>query len=370
MRRKSLAVLLVMGMTMGLISGCGAGNTGSTGGAATEAATAAETADSTAAEADSTAAESSGTDAVEPAADGALPFTATELSEGKTFGVCTQTSANAFFLAEITGVEETLAQGGINATVLAPDSQNDISRQVENIQELCSRGDVDAIIIDPLDLDGIKPALVECERANIPVVIIDSSVTDNDYVLTTIESDNKELGRLAAESLCEEIGGEGQIVVVHWDTLQCVRERVDGLEEVIAEKYPNVEIAAVQNAYGVVEDAQSIMESFLQSYPDLKGVFAINSPTAQGAIAAIEAAGLGGQIPVVDIDGAQNDIDMIKEGKLLCSPVQYPKVIANKAIESLELFWDGKGDQVEKHIYINGSNITKDNIAEFDGKTY
>lgn len=367
MRRKVLGVLLTVCMTAGLLAGC-AGNGGQT-----EASKTAETqATSEASETKSEAAES--TEKAETTAaettTGALPFTATELSEGKTFAVCTQTSANAFFLAEITGVEETLAQGGINATVLAPDSKNDISTQVENIQELCARGDVDAIIIDPLDLDGIKPALVECERAEIPVVIIDSSVADSDYVLTTIESDNKELGRLAAEALCEEIGGEGQIVVIHWDTLQCVRERVDGLEEVLAESYPNVEIAAVQNAYGVVEDAQSIMESFLQSYPDVKGVFAINSPTAQGAIAAIEAAGLGGQIPVVDIDGAQNDIDMIKEGKLLCSPVQYPKVIANKAIESLELFWDGKGDQIEKHIYINGSNITADNIAEFDGNTY
>lgn len=69
----------------------------------------------------------------------------------------------------------------------------------------------------------------------------------------------------------------------------------------IEESYPNVEIVADQDAFGVVEDAQSIMESFLQTYPDVKGVFAINSPTAQGAAAAIKAAGLEGKISVVDI---------------------------------------------------------------------
>lgn len=75
---------------------------------------------------------------------------------------------------------------------------------------------------------------------------------------------------MAAQTLCDSIDGEGEIVVINWSTLQAVRERVEGLKSVIEESYPNVEIVADQDAFGVVEDAQSIMESFLQTYPDVK----------------------------------------------------------------------------------------------------
>lgn len=302
-------------------------------------------------------------------AEDGLPFTATELSEGKTIGISVQTHANAFFLAEIEGVKATLEKGGIEAEVLAPDPANDINTQVEDITQMVARG-VDIIFVDALDKDGIKAALEEADRAGIPVIAIDSNVEDKDLIATIVESDNTAMGRMAGETLCEAIDGEGEVVVINWSTLQCVRERVEGLEAVIEESYPGVEIVADQDAFGVVEDAQSIMESFLQTYPDLKGVFAINSPTAQGAAAAIKAAGLEGEIAVVDIDGAQNDIDMIKEGQILCSPVQFPKTIANKAMECAELIWAGKEDEVAKHYYVSGDNITEENLDQYDGNTY
>ena len=302
-------------------------------------------------------------------AEDGLPFAATELSKGKTIGVSVQTHANAFFLAEIDGVKATLEKGGIDAEVIAPDPANDINTQVEDITQMVARG-VDVIFVDALDKDGIKPARQEAERASIPVIAIDSNVEDKDLIASIVETDNVAMGKMAAQTLCDSIDGEGEIVVINWSTLQAVRERVEGLKSVIEESYPNVEIVADQDALGVVEDAQSIMESFLQTYPDVKGVFAINSPTAQGAAAAIKAAGLEGKISVVDIDGAQNDIDMIKEGQILCSPVQFPKTIANKAMECAELIWAGKEDEVAKHYYVSGDNITEENLDQYDGNTY
>ncbi len=359
MKKKLVSVLLAVAMVATMAVGCsGSGTSDSDSGESKEAAE--ETKDEAKEE----------VVYVDPLeAEDGLPFAATELSEGKTIGISVQTHANAFFLAEIEGVKATLEKGGIDAEVIAPDPANDINTQVEDITEMIARG-VDVIFVDALDKDGIKPALQEAERADVPVIAIDSNVEDKDLLATLVESDNLAMGKMAGETLCDAIDGEGEIVVINWSTLQCVRERVEGLEEVIKESYPDVEIVADQDAFGVVEDAQSIMESFLQTYPDVKGVFAINSPTAQGAAAAIKAAGLEGKIAVVDIDGAQNDIDMIKEGQILCSPVQFPKTIANKALECAELIWDGKESEVAKHYYVSGDNITKDNLDQYDGNTY
>ena len=359
MKKKIVSVLLAVAMVATMVVGC-------SGSSDSDSSDSAEATEETAEEEDA----EEDVVYVDPLeAEDGLPFAATELSEGKTIGVSVQTHANAFFLAEIDGVKATLEKGGIDAEVIAPDPANDINTQVEDITEMVARG-VDVIFVAALDKDGIKPALQEAERAGIPVIAIDSNVEDKDLIASIVESDNVAMGKMAAETLCEAIGGEGEIVVINWSTLQAVRERVEGLEAVIEESYPDVEIVADQDAFGVVEDAQSIMESFLQTYPDVKGVFAINSPTAQGAAAAIKAAGLEGEIAVVDIDGAQNDIDMIKEGQILCSPVQFPKTIANKALELAELIWAGKEDEVASHYYVSGDNITKDNLDQYDGNTY
>lgn len=383
MKKKWLSGLLAVACATALLTGCsgssGTNESSSSDSTSSSVSTAESSEDSSLASETSEAVTDSSTSSgssdesvvyVDPfSSEDGLPYTATEASSGKTFGVSVQTHANAFFLAEIQGVKDTLAKGNIDAEVLSPDPANDINTQVEDITEMVARG-VDVILVDALDKDGIKPALEEADRAGIPVIAIDSNVEDKDLLATLIESDNTAMGKMAGETLCEAIGGEGQIVVINWSTLQCVRERVEGLKSVIEESYPNVEIVADQDAFGVVEDAQSIMESFLQTYPDLKGVFAINSPTAQGATAAIKAAGLEGQIKVVDIDGAQNDIDMIKEGQILCSPVQFPATIANKAVECAELIWSGKEDEVASHYYVQGDNITEENLDQYDGKTY
>lgn len=294
-------------------------------------------------------------------------YEATELSEGKTYGVSVMTMANAFFKKEADTVKEIVEAAG--GTVLTPDPANDINQQVQDVTEFCARG-VDAIIIDPIDSEGIKPALLEAERAGIPVFIIDMEVTDRDLVKSFIESDNLLLGREAAKTLCEAMGGKGEVGVINFSTIKCVRQRVQGLHEIIDESYPDIEVVADIDAFGVVEDAQSIMETFLQSYPDMNGVFAINSPTAQGAVAAIEAAGKSGEISVVDIDGAQNDIDMIKAGQILSSPVQFPAALAAKAVEYAELCFAGKEDEIAKHVMVQGENITIDNAEDYDGQTY
>lgn len=358
--KKAITLMLALLMAVAVFAGCGAPTESE-----------APVSEAPASEAPASEAPASEAPASETPDDGdsaGMPYQATELSSGKTYGVSVMTHANPFFLKEVTSVQETLKD--VDATVLAPDPANDITKQVQDVTEFCARG-VDVIIIDPIDSEGIKPALVEADRAGIPVIIVDMTVADSDLIVSFVESNNVKLGRLAAESLIEAMGGEGEIGIINWSTIQCVRERVQGLEEVIEESYKDkVKIVANQDAFGVVEDAQSIMESFMQSNPNLKGVFCINDPTAQGAIAAIEAANKTGEIFVSSVDGSQNGIDMIKEGKLVCSPVQFPATLANKAVEIAEMCFAGKQDQVEKHIMVDGDNITIDNVADYDGKTY
>lgn len=283
----------------------------------------------------------------------------------KVYGVSVMTHKNPFFVAEVDGVKEAAEADG--AEVVAPDPNNDITTQVQQISDLIARK-VDVIIVDPVDSEGIEPALVEAERAGIPVVNIDSIAANTELIASYIVSDNVDAGKQAGRTLCEAIGGEGKIAIVNWSALKAVRDRTDGLKAVIEEEFPKVEIVADQDAFGVVEDAQNITDTFLQAHPDLKGIFAINDPTAQGVVAALQGANKTGTISVVAVDGSQNGIDMIKDGQLLSTPVQQPFEIGKKAVEVAKMIWSG--ETPEKEIIIPVINITKDNWEEWDGKTY
>lgn len=285
--------------------------------------------------------------------------------KGKVYGVSVMAHANPFFWAEVLGVKEAVeAEGGI---VLAPDPANDISTQVQQISDMLARG-VDVIFVDPIDSEGIEPALVEAKREGIPVINIDSPVTNHDLVECIIVSDNVDAGRQSGKTLCEAIGGEGDIAIVNWSALQAVRDRTDGLKDVIAKGYPKVRIYQDQDAYGIVENAQTITDTFMQANPNLKGIFAINDPTAQGVVAALQGANRTGQIMVVAVDGSQNGIDMIKDGQLLSTPVQQPREIGKMAVAVAKRIWTGK--TFDKEIIIPVINITTENWKEWDGNTY
>lgn len=288
------------------------------------------------------------------------------IGDNRVYGVSVMTMNNPFFVYEVEGVKAAVA-GDNHVEVLAPDPANNITTQISQISEFIAKG-VDVIIVDPIDSEGIKPSLVEAERAGIPVINIDSIVADTDMVLATIASDNVDAGMQSARVLCEAIGGEGEIAIVNWSALGAVRDRTDGLKKVLAEEYPNVTIVGDQDAYGIVEDAQNITDTFMQAYPNLKGIFAINDPTAQGVVAAIQGANRTGKIMVVSVDGSQNAIEMIRDGQLLCSPMQQPVEIGKLAVELAKQHWSGQS--VQKEHVIPVVNITTDNFEEYDGKTY
>jgi ABC-type sugar transport system substrate-binding protein len=281
-------------------------------------------------------------------------------------GISVMTHNNAFFLAEIEGFQSAAEKiWGKDVEIYTPDPALDVTKQIEQCQDLVNKG-VQALLIDAIDVDAIQPAVEAAKAAKIPVIAIDTAIPGlKADLLTEIYSDNTNAGRIAARELIEAMGGSGEIGILNHPEVACVRERTDGLVEVLKE-FPNVKIVADVASHGNVTESQQIMETFIQSHPNMKGVFAINDPTAQGAIAAIKASGL--DIKVVAVDGSQSAIDMIKDGELICSAAQDPKAIGAKAAECVKAYLDG--GKVEDTYVIPTFPIDTKNWKEYDGKQF
>ena len=337
--KRTLTIIIALALAVVVFAGCTSAEVTEPGTSTDTSTSAADTSTSAASDADTTAA----------------------TSEGKVYGVSVMTMNNSFFVAEVDGIKANI---GENDEVMAPDPALEINTQIEQITDMVN-AKVDVIMVDSIDSDGIKPALEEAAKAGIPVIAIDTEVADSDLVVSTIVSDNTDAGRISAKALMTAIGGKGKIAVLDHSTVACVRERTAGLEEVM-EDYPDAEIVFRKDTNGNVTESQSAAEDVLTSDPDLAGIFAINDPTASGAVAAIK--GNNANVTVVSIDGSQDAIDMIKAGDLLCTAAQFPDQIGAKAVEVAHMLFNG--ETPESKYVIPVAEINADNAAQYDGKQF
>jgi ABC-type sugar transport system substrate-binding protein len=287
----------------------------------------------------------------------------TAVPEKKVFKVGINNFGQANFFARIgkASLEDQIKKNGgeVIATVNA-----DVPARVASIENMVSQG-VDAIIIQEGDITQLAPALKEAKKKGIIIGSMDSG--DADFVDVFIESDNKQLGTQAAEEMVKLIGAKGNIVEIYNDAGSMIRVRRGAMHEVL-KKSPDVKILAgfVYAWPDFFPDAKAKMEAVLQAHPgQIVAVYATFDGVGLAAAQAIREAGLTDKIIVVGIDG---DPEAYKEMQKPDSPfkltmAQDPDTMARTCVDKVFELLNGK-TITEKHIYIPGKLITKDNIPK------
>ncbi len=114
---------------------------------------------------------------------------------------------NPFRIAETQSIRDEAEKVGVERLIVT-NAQSTLSKQISDIQDLISQG-AEALIVAPLNSDGLEPALSAAREKNIPVITIDrllNAEACSDYV-TFLGSDFVEQGKRAADQLIEGTGG-------------------------------------------------------------------------------------------------------------------------------------------------------------------
>ena len=144
--------------------------------------------------------------------------------------------------------------------------------------------------------------------------------------------------------------------------MQSVTDRVNGFLDAIEGK--GFDIVAQQDAKGNLQRSMSICEDLLQAHPDVDVILGGNDPTALGALAAANAAGLTDCL-IYGIDGSPDIKAEIASGDSLIAGTgaQSPIGIANKSVELMYMIM--AGEQVEPRYPVETFIINADNVAEY-----
>ena len=188
------------------------------------------------------------------------------------------------------------------------DAQGKQEEQLKSVRAFIAQK-VDAIIIAPVVVTGWDQVLREAKRANIPVFLADRDVdvTDKSFFVTRISADFTLEGKLAGAWLAQASKGNCNIVEEQGTTGSAPAiERKKGFESVIA-NFPNMKIVKTQSGDFTTDGGKKVMEAFIKSTDNLKGIcasFAHNDNMQLGAIQAMKEAGLkpGKDVLMVSVD--------------------------------------------------------------------
>ncbi|GGO64809.1 sugar ABC transporter substrate-binding protein [Nonomuraea cavernae] len=229
----------------------------------------------------------------------------------------------------------------------ATNSQNDVSKLVNNVQALTGQG-AKAIIMAPQDTGAIATTLKTLENKKIPVVSVDTR-PDKGKVYMVVRADNRAYGTRACEFLGEKLEGKGKVVQL-MGALSSIngRDRAEAFGECMKTKFPGITVFNEPTEWEGSK-AASMLQTRLEQHPDVKGVYMHAggvhlAPTLQvlkqkNLLVAPEDPK---HIFVVSNDGIPQEFEAIRKGEIDATMSQPADLYAKYAIFYAKAALEGK----------------------------
>ena len=226
-------------------------------------------------------------------------------------GFITSRFAHTVPMAWSAGIEEELANFP-NVEYTAFDGEGTAEAQLRLMDELINQ-EYDVIFLQANDGAALTEAVREAEEYGIYVITLNLDVNCVHAGLVTMS--DYSAGQTIADQMAAALNEEGNVVILEAPpgaTLGVNRKQ--GFVDRIEEAYPNIEIVASQDANWMQDEAFEIMNTFLQQFDKIDGVFGVNDSMAQGAALAAQAAGRLDEMIIWGADGDGVAMDYIEQG--------------------------------------------------------
>lgn len=264
----------------------------------------------------------------------------------------------ALFFNQINTGAQTIADAaGVDLQIVS--ANDDPLAQVTAVEQFITQG-MDAIIILPIDTEGIKPAIDTAADANIPVVVVDG-IVDSTAIASAVGTANAESSQQLAEYLAESTDVRGEIGIVSAlnSTIQLARQK-GFIDQAISDGFTEGTIVDGKN---VQETAQSSAENLLTANPTMEFAFATGEPALIGLAAAVETQNAGDRVSVVGWDLSQAAVAGLEEGWL--------KAIVQQ--NTFEFGYEGMnaainaacGEPTDDFVPIATQIVTPDNFSDY-----
>jgi D-xylose transport system substrate-binding protein len=301
------------------------------------------------------------------------------MAEGKTIAVSWKTFQEERWKTDEAAIKEVVEAAG--DTYISTDAQGSAQKQAADIESLISQK-VDVILVVAFDSDAILPSIQAINDAGIKAIAYDVQFEDPNALYITF--DNVGVGRLMAQTMLDKGKSEGNFAFIKGDKGDPNATFLfQGIMEVLK---PQMDAGAIKNVCETFTDgwkpdnAQKNMEQCLTSQNNaVDAVVSENDGMAGGVVAALEAQGLAGSVPVTGQDGDKAALNRVALGTQLVSVWKDSRALGKAAAEAavaiangtaidalpgVAKFSGGKNGVEMNSILLAPNPITKDNLND------
>lgn len=309
----------------------------------------------------------------------AVSFASQAIAAGKTIAVSWKTFQEERWKTDEIAIKAVVEAAGDN--YLSTDAQGSAQKQAADIEGLISQN-VDVILVVAFDNDAILPSIRAINDAGIKAIAYDVQFEDPDALYITF--DNIGVGRLMAKTMLEKGKTEGNFAFIKGDKGDPNATFLfQGIMEVLKE---NMDAGKIKNICETFTDgwkpdnAQKNMEQCLTANNnEIDAVISENDGMASGVVAALEAQGMAGSVPVTGQDGDKAALNRVALGTQLVSVWKDSRELGKAAAAAAVAIAEGTAiDQLPGIIKFSGGKrgvemntillapnpITKDNLSD------
>ncbi|RYG44605.1 sugar ABC transporter substrate-binding protein [bacterium] len=283
-----------------------------------------------------------------------------------TIAVIPKGTTHTYWQSVKAGAEEAGKEFGAEIIFKGPVKEDDRAGQIQVVQQFTA-DKVSGIVLAPLDNNALVAPVKSATAENIPVTIIDSSLTGEagkDYT-SYVATDNKAAGALGGERLAKLLGEKGKVVLLRYGVGSAsTTDREAGFLEAIA-KYPGIQVVSKDEYAGATQsEAQTKAMQMVDVLKGADGVFTPNESSSRGMLSALGQMGIAGKIKFVGFDMAAELLDALQAGKIDALVAQNPKKMGYEGVKAV--VQKIKGETVPGVIDTGVELIDRENIGTPD----
>jgi inositol transport system substrate-binding protein len=252
----------------------------------------------------------------------------------------------------------------LDADVLPQDGQDNSSTQSSELRNAITQG-VDGVVLCPIDVRALVPAVNDVIAANIPLVTIDRYVIGTSKPVAQFGADNVTGGIQQAKYVVEHFPAGAKIILITGEPGSSPAiDRAAGVHQTLKAAGDKYQIIAEQTGNFARAQGFTVTQNLLTSLGTLPDVIiASNDDMALGAVKALEQAKVPkGKVMVLGFDALPEGLAAVRGGEMAATVEQRPGEQVELSMTSLVNFIRNKKPLESKKL--TPIVITKDNLNE------
>ena len=275
----------------------------------------------------------------------------TEIKDGqKNIYVVLKVIDSQYWQSVVQGIADTGNEAGCNVYMGGPEGEGDWQTQKSMLERAVNELGAEAIVLAPASSSYLLDTLAEIRKKDIPVVLVDTIVNSGDFD-TCYMTDNLNAGELAAAEMLRIFKEKGVpedekasiAIQITSTSSQTIIDRLAGFNQYWSANAPEnwYVLDEVKLNNGNVEKAKQNCLDFINTYPDLKGMFGCNNSSTVGFVNGLEQKG-GQDIALVGFDYADETAAFVADNKYAATIVQNQYNMGAEGLKTAVSILDGK----------------------------